>query len=1326
MTVGGDTPLAGTAGVNEQSEREPWLTPLPDGSGAPIVTDARFADIAARMFDVVCEIDAQSHFAYVSPNVGRVLGYRPEELLGTSALDLVYPDDRPNVASEYARAVAEGDSGTKAFRARHADGHYVWVEVSVNMFERAGERRAVIVIRDVTERVQVANALLESEQRLQAFASSAPVVMFAADADGVLTLWEGRGLETLRSRPGEYVGVRVVDAARGDARVAANVERALRGETFADVRALGPRTWEVHHAPLRDASGALTGFTGIMVDVTERVRAQRAATERARAVAISSEIGTILVESQSIEEMLQRSAEAVQRGIDATAVRIARYGDGGELYNEVFAGATYDRTSPEVLEAEAWMDRVARQCRRVTIDLRHAAEPRAIIEKAGYREQTSFAIFPLVLNDRAVGSLSLLTKRELPEQALDTLDSIARTLTLGVEQKRAETALRKSEERYRAIYQNHSVVRYLIDEEATIVDINEPGCAFYGYSRDELIGQHFAVLSETPAAQMEAEIRSALQAGRTMFECKHRLRSGEIRDIEVHAAPVEIEGRTLLFCIGQDITERKHAEALLESQRELLEMVAAGAALQDVLERINRLVEEHAPGALCSILLLDEERRRLHHGAAASLPGAYNAEVDGIEIGPDVGACGAAAARGTEVVIPDITKHPNTERFRELCAEHGLRSCWSTPIFSPGGAVAGTFAIYHREVHEPTQWERALVRIATHVAGLAIERERAETALRNRNDELERMYAQLVRAHADLEESQQRLEEKSRQLEAALEAERERARSDPLTGKLNHAAITEALREQIAATPPDGTLALAMVDVDGLKVANDTYGHQVGDLVLETVARRLSVDGAIVGRYGGDEFMAILPGADRQAAEDYRARVLAALAAVGVTDPLTGSYVPVVASVGLAVYPDEAEAVEDLIRLSDSAMYASRRQRRAGVAGAQFARTLAGDRAARMVGEIVPLLTSDAHIKDKLRLVAHRLSVGAGYDAVHFVVEDAHASGLQSSTFARLPEQDLEAWNRGQRRVNARVAQMLNQIRRPIIIDDLRDSEFLDAEMRDGLANAGFRALIIAPMIWGDRVIGAMSVASKERAAFSVRDADFIVAVATQVTAIIRMSTLLDELQESSARLRRSHEETVMMLAAAAEAHDHTTGRHLSRVRTISEMLARELGHDEEMARSVGMAATLHDIGKIRVPDFILGSSDSLKDSEWELMRQHTIWGSAFLSEREGFALAAEVARHHHERWDGGGYPDGIAGEDIPEAAQITTVADSLDAMINDRPYRAGRPIAEAIGEIVSCAGTQFSPRVVDALVRLYERGELAFINGEAHDDEQHDERAAA
>ena len=196
-------------------------------------------------------------------------------------------------------------------------------------------------------------------------------------------------------------------------------------------------------------------------------------------------------------------------------------------------------------------------------------------------------------------------------------------------------------------------------------------------------------------------------------------------------------------------------------------------------------------------------------------------------------------------------------------------------------------------------------------------------------------------------------------------------------------------------------------------------------------------------------------------------------------------------------------------------------------------------------------------------------------------------------------------------------------------------------------------------------------------------------------------------LQSITSGLAEAHEETVMLLAASAEAHDRTIGVHFQNVRWLAEALARELGHNDEASRELGLAAALHDIGKIRVPEEILVKSGELSAKEWEVIKHHTLWGEQFLNGRGRFELAAIIARSHHERWDGAGYPDGLAGETIPDAAAVVAVADSFDAMTSHRSYRASQSVDSAVAEIVACSGTQFSPRVVEALVRLHQRGAL-------------------
>ena len=161
----------------------------------------------------------------------------------------------------------------------------------------------------------------------------------------------------------------------------------------------------------------------------------------------------------------------------------------------------------------------------------------------------------------------------------------------------------------------------------------------------------------------------------------------------------------------------------------------------------------------------------------------------------------------------------------------------------------------------------------------------------------------------------------------AEEVLREQARRDPLTGVLNHGAIVNAMRNLIADDGRIAPWAVAVIDVNRLKVTNDTYGHPVGDAVLLAVAAALSRDGALVGRYGGDEFVAILPDANRKAAERYRGETRDALASAAVADPETGERVLFEASIGLALYPEDAVTLVDLIKVSDREMYAAKRQR---------------------------------------------------------------------------------------------------------------------------------------------------------------------------------------------------------------------------------------------------------------------------------------------------------------------------------------------------------------------------------------------------------------
>jgi len=196
-----------------------------------------------------------------------------------------------------------------------------------------------------------------------------------------------------------------------------------------------------------------------------------------------------------------------------------------------------------------------------------------------------------------------------------------------------------------------------------------------------------------------------------------------------------------------------------------------------------------------------------------------------------------------------------------------------------------------------------------------------------------------------------------------------------------------------------------------------------------------------------------------------------------------------------------------------------------------------------------------------------------------------------------------------------------------------------------------------------------------------------------------------DELQRANAQLegllertRTGYLSTIASLARTIEAKDPYTGGHTERVGEYALMLARELGFEDEELEAVEVGAIVHDIGKIGIPDRILLKPGRLDADEFAEMRRHPEISSYILEELDLPQIVLDMARNHHERFDGNGYPDGLAGAEIPLAARVLTVADAFDAMTSDRPYRAALATEEALAEIRRNAGTQFCPRVVAAL----------------------------
>lgn len=338
-----------------------------------------------------------------------------------------------------------------------------------------------------------------------------------------------------------------------------------------------------------------------------------------------------------------------------------------------------------------------------------------------------------------------------------------------------------------------------------------------------------------------------------------------------------------------DITEHWISEQRKLARDAMLEMVAKGAELGDILNTIVRQVETEDKTALCSVLLLDAEGKHLLTGAAPSLPESYNAAIHGVEIGMGVGSCGTAAYLGQRVIVEDIATHEYWKPYAQLAKDAGLQACWSEPIISSHDKVLGTFAIYHAQPTVPRAEDIERISFAANLAAVAIENRYA-------HDELER-----------------------------------RAYSDYLTGLANRRYFFEQAERELRRTLRyDLMLSILMLDIDHFKQVNDTYGHKVGDIVLKKLAdvcltTLRNID--IVGRIGGEEFAILLPETGSESAMEIAERLRARLAATPV--PLhDGLPLHFTASFGVTALNAKETNIDMLLNQADQALYVAKEKGR--------------------------------------------------------------------------------------------------------------------------------------------------------------------------------------------------------------------------------------------------------------------------------------------------------------------------------------------------------------------------------------------------------------
>ncbi|HAW60705.1 MAG TPA: hypothetical protein DCW86_04470, partial [Actinobacteria bacterium] len=263
----------------------------------------------------------------------------------------------------------------------------------------------------------------------------------------------------------------------------------------------------------------------------------------------------------------------------------------------------------------------------------------------------------------------------------------------------------------------------------------------------------------------------------------------------------------------------------------------------------------------------------------------------------------------------------------------------------------------------------------------------------------------------------------------------------------------------------------------------------------------------------------------------------------------------------------------------------------------------------------------------------------------------------------------------------------------PLLISDIsKDSRFKDLKRREDIC-----AALCVPLKIKGKVIGVLNVGAVCPHMFTKDDLRIVSSVAGQAAIAIHNARLFTQLEEL-------YLATVKAFVAAIEAKDPYTRGHSERVTTFSLAMAEELGLSGKDMENIRTAALLHDVGKIGIKEEILNKTTSLSREEYGVVKMHPLIATKIVEQIPLLADVIPIIAHHHERYDGNGYLDGLKGEEIPLGARILAVADAFDAMISERPYRSALSFAEAIGELRRNAGSQFDPRIADAFCEVLEK----------------------